>query len=274
MIRAASRNAIAELRARLDAETANLSSSELTQVAEQLYAVADLLVGQSRLRRILGDPSTAEQSRTQLVAQLLAGKVLPATLSVVSSAVALRWSSPWDLTDGLAQAGDDVLLRTAEVGGALEEVEDQLFRFERILDSQAELVTLLDEVSVPAERRTGLLRDVVFGRVHPITQRLLEHVVASPRKRSVENAIDDLLKAAAARRERSIARVLAAVPVTASQEERLAQALSEIYGRPIEVRTAVDPAVRGGLLIRIGDELIDGSVAGRFTAIRAALVGH
>ena len=73
MIRAASRNAIAELRARLDAETANLSSSELTQVAEQLYAVADLLVGQSRLRRILGDPSTAEQSRTQLVAQLLAG---------------------------------------------------------------------------------------------------------------------------------------------------------------------------------------------------------
>jgi len=274
VIRAASRNAIAELRARLDAETANLSSSELTQVAEQLYAVADLLVGQSRLRRILGDPSTAEQSRTQLVAQLLARKVSPATLSVVSSAVALRWSSPWDLTDGLAQAGDDVLLRTAEVGGALEEVEDQLFRFERILDSQAELVTLLDEVSVSAERRTALLRDVVFGRVHPITQRLLEHVVASPRKRSVENAIDDLLKAAAARRERSIARVLAAVPVTASQEERLAQALSEIYGRAIEVRTAVDPAVRGGLLIRIGDELIDGSVAGRFTAIRAALVGH
>ena len=274
MIRAASRNAMADLRARLDAETANLSSSELTEVAEQLYAVADLLAGESRLRRILGDPSTAEQSRTQLVTELLQDKVLPATLSVVTSAVALRWSSPWDLTDGLAETGDDVLLRTAEVGGALEEVEDQLFRFERILDSQAELVTLLDEVSVPASRRTALLRDVVFGRVHPITQRLLEHAVASPRKRSVENAIDDLLKAAAARRELSIARVLSAVPVTASQEDRLAQALSGIYGRPIAVRTDVDPSVRGGLLIRIGDELIDGTVAGRFTAIRAALVGH
>jgi F-type H+-transporting ATPase subunit delta len=274
VIRAASRNAMAELRARLDAETANLSSSELTEVAEQLYAVADLLVGESRLRRILGDPSTAEQSRTQLVSQLLQGKVLPATVSVVTTAVALRWSSPWDLTDGIAEIGDDVLLRTAEIGGALPEVEDQLFRFERILDSQGELVTLLDEVSVPAERRTALLRDVVFGRVHPITQRLLEHVVASPRKRSVENAIDDLLKAAAARRERSIARVLSAVPVTASQEERLAQALSEIYGRPIAVRTAVDPSIQGGLVVRIGDELIDGSVAGRFTAARAALVGH
>lgn len=274
MIRAASRNAMAELRARLDAETGNLSSSELTEVAEQLYAVADLLVGESRLRRILGDPSTAEQSRTQLVSQLLQGKVLPATVSVVTTAVALRWSSPWDLTDGIAEVGDDVLLRTAEIGGALPEVEDQLFRFERILDSQGELVTLLDEVSVPAKRRTALLRDVVFGRVHPITQRLLEHVVASPRKRSVENAIDDLLKAAAARRERSIARVLSAVPVTASQEERLAQALSEIYGRPIAVRTAVDPSIQGGLVVRIGDELIDGSVAGRFTAARAALVGH
>lgn len=274
MIRAASRNAMGELRARLDAETANLSSAELTELAEQLYSVGDLLVGESRLRRIVGDPSTAEQSRTQLVTRLLQDRVRPETLSVVTAAVAQRWSSPWDLADGIEQSGDDVLLRTAEAGGVLGEVEDQLFRFERILDSQADLVTLLDEVSVPAERRTALLRDVVFGRVHPVTQRLLEHAVASPRKRSLEQAIDDLLQAAAARRERSVARVLSAVPVTARQEERLAQALTEIYGRPIAVRTAVDPSVWGGLVIRIGDELIDGSVAGRFTAIRAALVGH
>jgi F-type H+-transporting ATPase subunit delta len=265
---------MAQLRVRLDAETADLSSAELTEVAEQLYAVAALLVEAPRLRRIVGDPSTAEQSRTRLVSQLLEERVRPVTLSVIKAAAALRWSSPWDLTDGLEQAGDDVLLRTAELEGSLDDVEDQLFRFERILDAEAQLVTLLDELSVPAERRTALLRDVVFGRVHPITQRLLEHAVASSRKRSVEHAIDDLLQAAAARRERSVARVLSAVPVTARQEQRLAQALSGIYGRAIAVRTAVDPSVQGGLVIRIGDELIDGSVAGRFTAARAALAGH
>jgi F-type H+-transporting ATPase subunit delta len=274
VIRAASRRAMAELHAHLDTETAHLGSAELAELAEQLYAVAGLLFEAPRLRRIVGDPSTSEESRTQLVSRLLGDKVAAATLSVVKAATAMRWSSPWDLTDGLDQSGDEVLLRTAELGGVLDEVEDQLFRFERILDSQAQLVTLLDEVSVPAERRTALLRDVVFGRVHPITQRLLEHAVTSPRKRSVEGAIDDLLQTAAARRERSVARVLSAVPVTASQEQRLARALSGIYGRPIAVRTAVDPSVQGGLVIRIGDELIDGSVAGRFTTARAALVGH
>lgn len=274
MIRAASRHAMAQLHARLDAETADLSSAELTEVAEQLYSVAELLVGAPRLRRIVGDPSTDEQSRTELVTRLLEGKVRPATLSVVTAAAALRWSSPWDLTDGIEQSGDDVLLRTAELGGSLENVEDELFRFERILDGQSQLTTLLDEGSVPAERRTALLRDLVFGRVQPITQRLLEHAVASPRKRNLEHAIDDLLQAAAARRERSLARVVSAVPVTARQEQRLARALSGIYGRPIAVRTAVDPSVRGGLVIRIGDELIDGSIAGRFTEARAALAGN
>lgn len=265
---------MAELRTRLDAETASLSSAELTALAAELYSVADLLIGAPRLRRIVGDPSTNEQSRTELVTQLLGDKVRPATLSVIKTAVALRWSSPWDLTDGIEQTGDDVLLRTAERDGALDDVEDQLFRFERILDSEPQLSTLLDEVSVPAERRTALLGDVVSGRVNPITQKLLEHAVASPRKRNVEHAINDLLEAAAARRERSVARVLSAVPVTARQEQRLAHALSGIYGRPIAVRTAVDPSVQGGLVIRIGDELIDGSVAGRFTAARAALAGH
>lgn len=274
MIRAASRHAMAELRARLDAETADRSSSELTELAEQLYAVADMLVGAPLLRRTLGDPSTPEQSRTDLVTRLLEGKVRPETLSVVTAAAALRWSSPWDLTDGIEQSGDDVLLRTAERSGSLDDVEDELFRFERILDGESQLAALLDEVSVPTERRTALLRDVLHGRVHPITERLLEHAVTSSRKRNVERAIDDLLQAAAARRERSLARVVSAVPVTARQEQRLAQALSGIYGRPIAVRTAVDPTVQGGLVIRIGDELIDGSIAGRFTAARAALAGN
>jgi F-type H+-transporting ATPase subunit delta len=274
VIRAASRHAQAELRARLDAETADTVSAELTELAQELYSVADLLISAPRLRRIVGDPSTTEESRTAVIDELLGSKVRPATLAVVKAAVAQRWSSPWDLTDGLEQAGDDVLLRTAESGDKLDTVEDELFRFERILDGESELTTLLDEVSVPAERRTALLRDVVFGRVHPVTQALLARAVASTRKRHIELAIDDLLQAAAARRNRSVARVFSAVPVTAQQEQRLVAALTGMYGRPVAVRTAVDPSVRGGLVIRLGDELIDGSVAGRFSTVRTALDGQ
>jgi F-type H+-transporting ATPase subunit delta len=65
--------------------------------------------------------------------------------------------------------------------------------------------------------------------------------------------------------------VVTAVPLTEQQEDRLAARLTEMYGRQVTVRTAIDPAVRGGLVIRIGDEVIDGTVASRLAAARAAL---
>lgn len=271
MIRAASRHAAGDLRARLDAETRGVSTDDLAALARELYAVAGLLVSEPRLRRTVGDPSTDADARTGLIGRILQGRVSERAMNLAKAAVALRWSSPWDLTDGLEMAGDDVLLRAAEQSGNLGEVEDELFRFERVLDAQPELAELLDEMATPAERRAGLLRDVVFGRVQPVTQALLEHAVTSPRKRSVELAIDDLVTAAAARQDRSIARVISARPVTGEQEARLVTALTAVYGRPIAVRVAVDPAVQGGLVVRVGDEIIDGSVATRFTAVRNAL---
>ena len=97
--------------------------------------------------------------------------------------------------------------------------------------------------------------------------------MASHRKHSVGFAIDDLLQAAARRRERSVAKVVSAVELSDAQQARLVAALTELYGRPISVRTAVEPAVRGGLVVRIGDEVIDGSVAARLTQARSALAG-
>jgi F-type H+-transporting ATPase subunit delta len=271
MIRAASRHAMADLRGHLDEVTAPMSAADLTTLAGELYDVAALLIREPRLRRTVGDPSTRPESRAEFIGGLLEGQVGAHGRDVVQAAVSQRWSSPWDLTDGLDLAGDDCLLHAAETDGVLDEIEDELFRLERILDANSRLMTLLDEVSVSAERRVALLRSILAGKVHDATEALVEHAVASPRRRSVQFAISDLLAAAAARRDRSIARVSSAVPLTSAQETRLAAALSDLYGRPIEVRTSVEPAVKGGLVIRVGDEVIDGSLASRFAAARAAL---
>jgi F-type H+-transporting ATPase subunit delta len=271
MIRAASRHAMADLRGHLDEVTAQMSAADLTTLAGELYDVAALLIREPRLRRTVGDPSTRPESRAEFIGGLLEGQVTARSRDVVQAAVSQRWSSPWDLTDGIDLAGDDCLLRAAETDDVLDEVEDELFRLERILDAQSQLMTLLDEVSVAPERRVALLRDILAGKVHDVTEALVEHAVASPRRRSVQFAIGDLLEAAAARRERSIARVSSAVPLTSAQETRLAAVLSELYRRAIEVRTSVEPAIQGGLAIRVGDEVIDGTVASRFAAARAAL---
>jgi F-type H+-transporting ATPase subunit delta len=285
---AASREALATLRRRLEAVVGQSGdglreriegligrhgSGQLIELARELSAVAELLTNQPRLRRLIADPSTDPERRAELTGRLLTGKVGDNTLAVAREAASLRWSAAWDLVDAIELVADDVLLIAAEHDGSLDQVEDELFRFERILDSQSDLSALLDESSVPAERRRRLLDSVVAEKVHPITRELLEHAVTSRRRHALTFAIDDLLDAAAKRRDRSIAKVVSAVELSAEQQDRLAEVLSEQYHRAISVRVAIDESVRGGLIVRIGDEVIDGSVASRLTQVRRALTG-
>jgi F-type H+-transporting ATPase subunit delta len=274
MIHAASRQALSAVRERLNAVLPTLpadAGDSHKKLAGELYAAADLLASQPRLRRTLADPSTDASSRAELIRSLLAGKLGDVALDLIGAAVEQRWSSPWDLTDSLEISADEALLSAAEQQGKLDDVEDELFRFERILANAGELVAALDEAGVPAERRVELLKSVLASKVNPITIELLTHAVGSSRKTNLELAIDDLLEASAARRARSVARVISAAELTAEQTSRLASTLTDLYGRPISVRIAVDSSVKGGLVVQVGDEVIDGSVASRLAAARAAL---
>ena len=127
--------------------------------------------------------------------------------------------------------------------------------------------------TVDTERRVALLDSVLADKVQPVTRDLLAHAVSSDRRRALPLPSRICSKSAAARRERSIARVISAVMLTDAQEQRLAAVLSDMYRRAISVRTAVDPAVLGGLIVRVGDEVIDGSVATRLSRARDAVAG-
>jgi F-type H+-transporting ATPase subunit delta len=274
MIRSASRQALTELQKEEDAVfEGRVSADTLGKIAGDLYAVADLLVTQPRLRRTLGDPATAPEGRSKLIESLVTGKVDAKSLRLATTAVALRWSSPWDLCDALEGAGDDALFAAADKQQKLDTVEDDLFRLERILEAEGEASALLDEAVVEPARRNELLDRLVANKVDGVTLQLLHHAVASQRKRSVVLAIDDMLERAAARRDRTVARVTSAVPLSDAQEQRLAQLLSRLYGRQMSVRTALDPHVQGGLVVRVGDEVIDGSIAHKLAMARAALAG-
>ena len=271
---AASRQSLADLRGRLDGVLRRFSTADgLTGLAGELYQIVNVLNDQPQLRRKLSDPTTHAEQRSALITRLLEGKVSASALAIVSDAVSLRWSSPWDLLDGLEMTADDVLIGAAEQAGVLDTVEDELFRFERVLDGDSRLTTLLDDYAADADRRVRLLEQLVAGKVNPLTQQLLEHAVTSQRKRTITHAIDALLDLSAARRNRSMARVTSAVLLSPAQEQRLGAALSAMYGRPITIRADVDPALRGGLVIQVGDEVIDGSVAARLADVKASLAG-
>jgi F-type H+-transporting ATPase subunit delta len=272
MMRSASRQALATLREQQKSAVSSRASADtLTTLAGELYSVAGLLVSQPRLRRMLGDPATKAEARSGLLEKLVGAQVGTTTLEIARAAVSQRWSSPWDLTDAIEGAGDDALFAAAEKDSALDTVEDELFRLERILQVEGDVTGLLDEQTVDVARRTALLDDLVGAKVSAVTLALLHHAIASERKRSILLAIDDLLEQAATRQERSVARVVSAAPLSEAQQERLASTLSTMYGRAISIRMALDSSLRGGLIVRVGDEVIDGSIAARFAGARTAL---
>jgi len=270
-LQAASRESLADLNARLDVFVGQVGAGDLAKVADQLFSVARLLSGEKTLRRHLADPAVAEESRTGLVERLLGDKLDRPALEAVAAAVAARWSRPVDLVNALESLARNAVLGSAGKSERLDEVEDELFRFGRILDREPELSGLLADTSRPLDGRIALLDGVLSDKVTPTTATLLRQAVSLPRGRHLDVIAEELAELAAARRELSVARIATPVRLTAEQEQRLTDSLSRLYGRPMSLQVELDESLLGGLVVRVGGEVIDGSVAGRIEAARRHL---
>ena len=116
------------------------------------------------LARHLADPSGNAAPKVALAERLLSGKVSDGALDILKTAVSQRWSSTSDLIRGIQHIARLALLVRAERDDQIEDVEDQLFRFSRILDSEARLITLLSEYTAPLDGRISLLNNVLHRR--------------------------------------------------------------------------------------------------------------
>jgi F-type H+-transporting ATPase subunit delta len=275
LFHAASRDALAASEQKLLKVLGSKAKSAVPaeQIGDELLSVVRLLDGQIGLRRVLGDSASEPERRTGMLTRLLSGKVGGQTLQVLVEAVGQRWSTPRELVDGLDELGRTALLVHAERAGRLDAVEDELFRFSRIVAADSELERAFTDRTAPAASKLTLVEDLLGGKADPVTVRLVEALVTVPRGRTVVNGLGELAAEAAKRRERSVAYVVAPVPLTDQQEERLAATLQRIYARPIALHVEVDPDVQGGLVIKVGDEVIDGSATGRIDELRRRLAG-
>lgn len=267
----ASRESLAEAQSRLDSHIDGASVADLTRLGADLFGVLGLLLDEVAVRRHLADPSVPAVVRSGLADKLLAARVGRPALDTVSDLVSARWSGSPDLIDAVEDLARRATLAVAEKDGSLDEVEDELFRFGRVLDREPRLNALLGDAATSADKRVGLLREVLGDKTSPVTACLLEQSVRHSRRRSLDLVAADLAELAAQRRDRYVAHVRTPVRLTAEQEQRLVDTLSRLYGRAISLQTEFDPDLLGGLVVNVGDELIDGSVAGRLAAARRRL---
>ena len=273
-MRSASRRALQSVSDRFGTLAKDLDNKGLSSLSSELVSVAQMLNREIVVTRYLTLPAEDAAPRVQLIERLVSGKVGDATLDVLRAAVSERWSANNDLIDAIEHVSRQALLEVAEREDRVDEVEEQLFRFSRIVEAQPRLGILLGDYTAPAEGRVGLLRKVLenaSGSVNPIAAALLTQTVELLKGESAEDAMKFLADVAVARRGEIVAQVSAAAELSDAQRTRLTEVLSRIYGHPVTVQLQIDAELLGGLLIAVADEVIDGALSSRLAAAAAQL---
>jgi F-type H+-transporting ATPase subunit delta len=255
---------------KLAAGTGSATAAQLATVADEILSVAGLLRAQPRLRRALTDPSRSGEDRAALLRSLLAGKLAETTVNTLAAMAAGRFSRPSELLDVTERLGVEVVLRSAEKAGKLADVEDELFRFGHVVTGNAELAVTLSDPGAPTDRRVKLVEDLLKGKAQPATVRLVEVALEGFGGRSFDSSLSRLVELTAAKRDREVAYVTVAKPLTDADEQALADKLSTLYDRPVSLKVDVDPAIIGGVSVKVGSDLYDGTILRRLNAAKQA----
>jgi F-type H+-transporting ATPase subunit delta len=268
-VRGSSRASLALAKERLTETLAG--DADPGQLGDELFAVTGLLDSEAMLRRMLSDPTRQAEAKAGLVQQLFGGRIGAPALDLVSALVAGRWSEPADLTDTCEQLAALAIVEVAEREGSLDDVEDELFRFGRVVNAEPELRAALSNPFFPADRKRDLLNALLAGKVTGPTMRLVTQAAVQPRGRTLDASLDEFAQLAAERRERLVAEVHVAIALTAEQRRRLGAALAAAYGHDVHLNVVLDPQVIGGISVQIAGEIIDGSTASRLAELRRRL---
>lgn len=173
--------------------------------------------------------------------------------------------------DALVRGYAEALFRIADAEGESEAVEGQLYAFAKLLESETRVREALVDPALPAENKRGLIRDTLGERANPIVLNLLTFLVEQGHARDVGRIVEGLVRVAAEARQSAVAEVRSAVPLDEAQRRRLAEALAEATGRPVDIKVVVDPSVLGGLVARVGDVIFDGSIRSRLAEAKQRL---
>jgi F-type H+-transporting ATPase subunit delta len=272
---------------------------DVDRVADELSGFVSLLNSSGDLRAVMSGGAVSVPVGRNILRQLLEGKVSAATLALVSFAVqsgpgadfvsdvAVLAAAVAAKRDGMVRLDEGPRGRSAAaerldgyashvLSGAdehrLGEVEDELFRFMRIVEGNPELLAALTTSEAPAEVREGVVRDLLSRRATAQSVRTAAYAARIGRPRDYLVLLDGLVARAAREADRRVADVRSAVDMTPGQRRRLADVISRYTGYNVDVRVTVEPALLGGFVAYVGDTVLDASLRQRLQRAREALL--
>ena len=271
-------------------------------IAEDLNAVAHLVSRTNDLAVAMTDFAVPAGARRAILGDLLESRVRPEAIRLVLRSVDTERTDEfptvlhelYELARHLHELGSDefraeepIVSRTAwrsfmagyadavfEYGpdvAELEEIEDELFRFARIVESNAQLRDALSDSGHPPQARAEVVTALLEGKAHPATVRLAR-LTMEGRVRDLVSSLDWLAEQAARARGWRVARVRTALVIDAPGQAALAEALQRITNHPVELQITQDARLLGGAVVQIGDLLVDATAERRLEQLQDHLL--
>ena len=267
-----SRQSLAGLRLSLDEKLKGLSAADCSAISKDLFAALLAIDSSIGLRRALTDPARDAASKSELIADLFKKSIGEPALALLGAAVSLRWSTPVELADAIEQIAVEAEASAANISDELDRVQSEVFAFSKLLIENPDLRQALSTTSDSTARKQELLKSIFGGKFTSYSNELLAHSVEGRRSRSIEKTISSYSHAVTARRNRVNAHIRASIVLSDAQKKKLTDSLTKQIGQPVHLNIEIDPSVIGGIAIRFGDEVIDGTISKRLAEASQALV--
>jgi F-type H+-transporting ATPase subunit delta len=252
-------------------QAAGRGQRAIDQVEADLEEFARLLTGQVRLRKALADPGLPPEPKRALLAELGQGRLDEASVELLATVATRQRVRLRDFPGLLAALAAMAAFTAAEKAGELEQLEGELFFLGTLVEQQPRVRSALTNPGLPVANKRALVADLLDGRVGRRTAALADLLVELYQGHDLDTVAKQWAEAAAVRRNRVVAEVRSAVELDGRRRARLAEALARVIGRPVVLQVTVDEAILGSVVVRIGDELFDGSIRSRLEQAREAL---
>ena len=163
------------------------------------------------------------------------------------------------------------LYQEADDTGVLEDVDEDVLMLRESLESNDELVRFFESPVIPQEKKDTILQELLADRVGELTLRFLRLLVHKDRETMTKPILDQYQSLRDEQRGIVDATVRVARPLADDDRETIVEVLENETGKSIRLQVEEDPDLIGGLVIRIGDRVFDGSVRNQLSNLHDRL---
>lgn len=176
------------------------------------------------------------------------------------------------LENAVARRYASAFFEIAKEQNAIEKFGEELVSAQEVLRSDEKLTKFINNQLIPSSEKKQVINNLFKGKLSDLTVNFLNLLIDKRREYYIGEIVDEFKNYTNEEKNVADALVVSAFEMNEKDLQDLKVKLSAITQKEINLNAAVDPSIKGGLIVKMGDKIIDGSLARRFEVMKQTLL--